>query len=214
MNELQNIDREIDDLELVSDRDKRRLYELDAIEAIKRVSLKSYAKDELVHYSYSLSADVLDDIADIRRNTGLSETKIYRGLNALGASIIQHNYDKCANEFDDLAGKLNRIKGMPYIKTIASQASDTPLVHVTTYPVKKNTRFIKWSSAYLRSFGEKMLINNSDMIRIAFCFSLNTWSDVINGDVYEKEIINFDDFVMNKLLVFKIIYDGYKEAQK
>ena len=212
MNELETIagERMYNEDELVSVGDNRKLYELDAIEVIRRDSLKQYAKDDLVHSSCYVSAAISDDVADIRRKTGLSENKIYRGLNIHGASLIQHMYDDKSRKFDELAGKLNRIKAIPYVQKMSSQASSSLLIHSTDYHVKKNARFAEWANSYLSSFGEKMFIVHADMIRAAFCFALSTWENAINRDIYEKEVSNFGDYVDGKLFVFEATYEKYE----
>ena len=209
MNDSRNIDREIDDLELVSDRDERRLYELNVFEAIKRVSLKTYSKDELFHTSHSVSAEIANDIADIRRKTSWTESKIYRGSVALGSSLIQRSYDKKSKVIDELAGKISRMD-VPYIRREASQENRGTIIHSTNHPMKKNNRFVRWSVIYLDMFGQRTFIVLRDMIRISLCFSLNTWDDAINRDVYEKEIESFEDYINNKLFVFEAICEKYE----
>ena len=202
---------EVDDLEVMSGWDNRKIYELGVYEAIERVSLKSYTKDELFHLSYKVSAAISDDISNIRRKTELSESKICRGIVAHGASIIQHNYDKIARDFDMFAGKLNNIKEMPYIRRLASNVSVTTFDHSTEYNIKKNTRLVDWAVIYLGEFGGKIFVRKDEMIKSAFCFSLCTMDNSLNIDLYEKEIKNFDDYMTNKLFIFESVYKRYEE---
>ena len=187
-------------------------YKLDAIEAIKRDSLKRYAEYNMVHSSCRVSAEILDDVADIRRMTGLPESKIYRGLNMHGASLIQHKYDDKSRKFDELAGKLSRTKDpkLKFARRMASQTSESSLINSMDYRFMKNVRFAEWANSYLSSFGEKMFIVHADMIRAAFCFALSTWENAINRDIYEKEVSNFGDYVDGKLFVFEATYEKYE----
>lgn len=204
--EKQNIEDE-----LVSVGDNRKLYELDAIEVLKRDSSRLYSKDELVHSSCRVSAEILDDVSDIRRTTGLSETKIYRAINIHGSSLIHNKYDDKSRKFDELAGKMCRMKNVPYVRMVASQVSESPLFHSMDYCIKKNMRFVEWASSYIGGFGEKMFIVRADMMRAAFCFSLGTFENAINRDIYEKEVSSFGDYVNGKLFVFESICEKYDE---
>ena len=182
-----------------------------AIEAIVQDSMKSYGKDELFHLSYRVSAAISDDVARVRRKTGLSESKICRGAVVHGASIIRNLYNDCANRLDELVGKVNDIEDMPYVRRLASQASIATLEHSTDYSILRNNRFADWSIAYLGEFGSKILVNNSDMIRSAFCFSFIRLDGSLNIGLYESEVKNFDRYMRDRVFIFEAINNRYEE---
>jgi hypothetical protein len=189
----------------------QKLCDMSVIDVITEDSRRVYDKDDLLHTAYTVSTKISEDLADIRRLTGLSSNKICRGVVMHGTSIIQGIYDSMATDIDTLAGKLTRVSDMPYVRKMANPVSITHLDYSTDYPVRSNARFVDWTIAYLGEFGARALINRTDMIKSAFCFSLGTWHDAINIDVYNKEMKNFDDYMTNKIFILDAVYNRYEE---
>ena len=202
-----------DDDELVDICEKLKLYDRNVIDVITEDAQVMYDKERLLHTSYTISKKISEDVSDIRRKTGLSMNKICRGIVMHGASIIHNKYDKMASDIDVIAGRLIRITDMEYVKKMANPISITQLESSTDHPMKSNTRFVDWSITYLTEFGARSLVNKIDMIRSAFCFSLSTWDDAININVYTKEMKNLDDYMTQKIFILDAVYNRYEERQ-
>ena len=92
----------IDDLEIVSDRDTRRLYELNIIEAIEREKRIKRDKDDIKRFSVGLTSEIIDEIDSIENELDCSGEKIRSASIIHGLSIIQRVFGGVLKEMRNM----------------------------------------------------------------------------------------------------------------
>ena len=195
----------IDDLEIVSDRDTRRLYELNIIEAIEREKRIKRDKDDIKRFSVGLTSEIIDEIDSIENELDCSGEKIRSASIIHGISVIQHVFGGVLKEMRNMQITLINCN-ISEVMNIASSANNS-VYEMPKYSKKKSITIPKEITGAVSKIEKPLFLDSTKVYRMCMIYSMYTRPNVIpvRKNYLELQIDQFEKHIRSQYYFFDML---------
>ena len=204
---------ELDDLEVMSGWDNRKIYELDVYEAIERERQIRRDKDDVKRFKVGLDNQLINEFDSIVDKLGYSEEKIRSAVIIHGLSIIQYIFGKTID-------KLNKVRIMLIncdMDGIHDRASslNTVLYERQVNVKRRNITIPNKITGTVEKICKPLFLDSMTFYQVCMAYSLFTRNDMIpiRRKHFERQINKFVDHVRGQRILFKglsVMAEEYK----